>query len=71
MYLLNVGPSDICMMYSVTDVQGLNCISERVLSNAAHDIVMFIAFLWTLVSGYFGFMLGWFNVCILFPSKSE
>ncbi len=33
-----VGPSDICMMYSVTDVQGLNRISERVLANAAHAL---------------------------------
>src|SRR5260370_14915055 len=31
-----VGPSDICMMYSVTDVSSLNRISERVLANAAH-----------------------------------
>ena len=31
-----VGPSDICMMYSVTDVSGINRISERVLANAAH-----------------------------------
>lgn len=30
-----VGPSDIMMMYSVTDVQGLNTISRRVLGNAA------------------------------------
>ncbi|MFN5456085.1 Tm-1-like ATP-binding domain-containing protein, partial [Bradyrhizobium sp.] len=30
-----VGPADIAMMYSVTDVQGLNRISERVLANAA------------------------------------
>jgi len=30
-----VGPSDIMMMYSVTDVQGLNMISRRVLGNAA------------------------------------
>ena len=33
-----VGPSDICMMYSVTDVSGLNRISERVLANAAHAL---------------------------------
>ncbi len=33
-----VGPSDICMMYSVTDVSGLNRISEQVLSNAAHAL---------------------------------
>jgi uncharacterized protein (UPF0261 family) len=33
-----VGPSDISMMYSVTDVQGLNAISEQVLSNAAHAL---------------------------------
>ena len=33
-----VGPSDICMMYSVTDVQGINRISERVLANAAHAL---------------------------------
>ncbi len=31
-----VGPNDICMMYSVTDVQGLNGISRKVLGNAAH-----------------------------------
>ena len=30
-----VGPSDMIMMYSVTDVQGLNGISRRVLGNAA------------------------------------
>ncbi len=34
-----VGPSDICMMYSVTDVQGLNNISRQVLGNAAHAVV--------------------------------
>lgn len=34
-----VGPSDIAMMYSVTDVQGLNLISARVLGNAAHALV--------------------------------
>jgi uncharacterized protein (UPF0261 family)/ABC-type branched-subunit amino acid transport system ATPase component len=33
-----VGPADICMMYSVTDVQGINRISEQVLSNAAHAL---------------------------------
>ena len=33
-----VGPSDICMMYSVTDVSGINRISERVLGNAAHAL---------------------------------
>lgn len=30
-----VGPSDIMMMYSVTDVQGINRISARVLANGA------------------------------------
>src|SRR3546814_3803799 len=30
-----VGPSDILMMYSVTDVQGLNRISKPVLANGA------------------------------------
>jgi len=30
-----VGPSDIMMMYSVTDVQGINIISRKVLGNAA------------------------------------
>ncbi|MEP2030165.1 MAG: Tm-1-like ATP-binding domain-containing protein [Paracoccaceae bacterium] len=34
-----VGPSDIAMMYSVTDVQGLNRISRRVLGNAAHALI--------------------------------
>ncbi|MDJ0628732.1 MAG: Tm-1-like ATP-binding domain-containing protein [Rhodobacter sp.] len=33
-----VGPSDIAMIYSVTDVQGLNSISRRVLGNAAHAL---------------------------------
>jgi uncharacterized protein (UPF0261 family) len=31
-----VGPSDIAMMYSVTDIAGLNRISRTVLANAAH-----------------------------------
>ena len=38
-----VGPSDICMMYSVTDVQGINRISHRVLANAAHALAGMIA----------------------------
>ncbi|TAG26626.1 MAG: ABC transporter permease [Burkholderiales bacterium] len=38
-----VGPSDICMMYSVTDVQGINKISEKVLSNAAHALAGMVA----------------------------
>jgi len=38
-----VGPSDIAMMYSVTDVQGINRISEQVLSNAAHALAGMIA----------------------------
>ncbi|WP_345538400.1 Tm-1-like ATP-binding domain-containing protein [Variovorax defluvii] len=38
-----VGPSDICMMYSVTDVQGIHRISEQVLSNAAHALAGMIA----------------------------
>ncbi|TYL92360.1 UPF0261 family protein [Bradyrhizobium rifense] len=33
-----VGPSDISMMYSVTDVSGLNRISRVVLANAAHSV---------------------------------
>jgi uncharacterized protein (UPF0261 family) len=33
-----VGPSDIAMMYSVTDLAGLNRISRVVLANAAHAI---------------------------------
>ena len=39
-----VGPSDLCMMYSVTDVSGINRISERVLSNAAHALAGMIAY---------------------------
>lgn len=31
-----VGPNDIAMMYSVTDVAGLNAISRKVIANAAH-----------------------------------
>ncbi len=38
-----VGPSDICMMYSVTDVQGINRISESVLSNAANALAGMVA----------------------------
>ena len=38
-----VGPSDICMMYSVTDVQGINRISETVLANAAHALAGMIS----------------------------
>ncbi len=38
-----VGPSDICMMYSVTDVQGINRISEKVLANAAHALAGMMA----------------------------
>ncbi len=33
-----VGPADILMLHSVTDVQGLNRISRRVLANAAHAL---------------------------------
>jgi uncharacterized protein (UPF0261 family) len=38
-----VGPSDIMMMYSVVDVQGLNPISEQVLGNAAHALAGMIS----------------------------
>ena len=34
-----VGPSDITMMYSVTDVQGLNSISRQVLANGAQALI--------------------------------
>ena len=33
-----IGPADITMMYSVTDVQGLNSISRMVLANGAHAL---------------------------------
>jgi uncharacterized protein (UPF0261 family)/ABC-type branched-subunit amino acid transport system ATPase component len=39
-----VGPSDICMMYSVTDVSGINRISEKVLANAAHALAGMLSF---------------------------
>jgi uncharacterized protein (UPF0261 family)/ABC-type branched-subunit amino acid transport system ATPase component len=39
-----VGPADICMMYSVTDIAGVNSVSERVLSNAAHALAGMIAY---------------------------
>src|SRR5438552_8166650 len=38
-----VGPNDICMIYSVTDIQGINRISEQVLANAAHGLAGMIA----------------------------
>jgi uncharacterized protein (UPF0261 family)/ABC-type branched-subunit amino acid transport system ATPase component len=34
-----VGPADIMMMYSVTDVQGLNSISRMVLANGANALI--------------------------------
>src|SRR5690606_2936762 len=38
-----VGESDICMLYSITDVSGINRISEQVLGNAAHALVGMIS----------------------------
>jgi uncharacterized protein (UPF0261 family) len=38
-----VGPSDIAMLYSVTDVAGLNRISRQVLGNAAHALAGMIS----------------------------
>jgi uncharacterized protein (UPF0261 family)/ABC-type branched-subunit amino acid transport system ATPase component len=34
-----IGPTDIAMMYSVTDVQGLNSISRQVLANGAQALI--------------------------------
>lgn len=39
-----VGASDISMVYSVTDVSGLNRISRRVLGNAAHQMAGAVLF---------------------------
>lgn len=33
-----IGPSDIAMMYAVTDIAGLNAISRTVIGNAAHAL---------------------------------
>jgi uncharacterized protein (UPF0261 family) len=38
-----VGPADIAMMYSVTDVAGINRISRQVLGNAANAMVGMVA----------------------------
>lgn len=38
-----VGPSDIMMMHSVADVQGLNAITREVLANAAHAMAGMVA----------------------------
>ena len=38
-----VGPSDILMMHSVADVQGLNSITETILANAAHALAGMLA----------------------------
>lgn len=38
-----VGSSDICLLYSVVDIAGLNAVSTRVLGNAAHAIVGMVA----------------------------
>ncbi|HSS83706.1 MAG TPA: ABC transporter permease, partial [Reyranella sp.] len=40
-----VGPSDIMMLYSVTDVSGINRISQRVLGNAAHALAGMMAYM--------------------------
>lgn len=34
-----VGATDICMMHSVVDIAGLNSISRKIISNAAHAVV--------------------------------
>ena len=34
-----VGPTDICMMYSITDIAGINSINSAVLGNAANAII--------------------------------
>ena len=39
-----VGPADITMVYSVTDVQGLNRISREVLGNAASALAGMVKF---------------------------
>src|SRR5688500_4558962 len=39
-----VGPADLCMMYSVTDVAGINRISERVLANAERALAGRLAY---------------------------
>ena len=38
-----VGPSDIMMLYSVTDVQGLHSIARKVLANGAHALAGMVA----------------------------
>ena len=38
-----VGASDVMMLYSVTDVQGLNAISRKVLANGAHALAGMVA----------------------------
>ncbi len=47
-----VGDSDICMMYAVTDVAGLNRISSVVLGNAAHALAGMITSRATLASSH-------------------
>lgn len=39
-----VGPNDIAMLYSVTDVAGINNISTKVLGNAAHAVAGMVKF---------------------------
>jgi len=45
-----VGCSDITMMHSVVDIAGLNSVSKRVLSNAAHAMVGMVAH-WKTIEG--------------------
>lgn len=46
-----VGASDIAMMYSVTDIAGLNRISRLVLANAAHAIAGMVHFAPSMTEG--------------------
>ncbi len=39
-----VGPTDITMMHSVTDIAGLNAISRAVIGNAAHAVAGMVLF---------------------------
>ena len=65
-----VGPSDITMMYSVTDIAGLNPLSRKILGNAAHAIAGMVRYPVSTPSGHKP-MLGMTMYGVTTPAVSE
>ncbi|MEZ5038872.1 MAG: Tm-1-like ATP-binding domain-containing protein [Saprospiraceae bacterium] len=69
-----VGGNDICMMYSVTDIAGINQISNLILSNAAHALIGMMSYPvseWTMAKPPVGMtMFGVTTPCVNFLRSS-